>query len=652
MTSIVLGNNMLSDESKSQKQNLPYSIIQSESKTGLYIEQLGKIRTYSTMWNLVTTVNLTSYYSDYNELNKLIIRLKNECADTFYNVRTECIFSVDHLRDVFSELNEYDLRWFINSTASTRPKRGLLNIVGSTLKTLFGVLDENDAQMYLDQFDLLYDHSEIQAKLALDQTTLVFSAINLMNQSFAEQNDKIQQIYKILYESDYEQKTLHSYLNEQVQYIFMSLLAFQNKQKMLIDAISLSENNPNNPHLLPPKIFFEELRKILTSISARNLDLPFQLKTNAMSMFYRISVAEATVINGQLVICFKMPLVHTEQFDLFKATSLPYRVKENIFSYIVPRHEYIALDKFKDKYIPITNDELDNCFQLNNENLICKRTFPIMYSLKTKICEVILLRENIISDICNIRVTNLTNEIWMKMKQPNMFIFVLPISQPIMIACNNHTFSHIMSGTGLISIEPNCEVKSDTLILNGFEILTTVIYREIKTSIFIPKIILNLFENKELIKDLEIPQIDYPNIINNGQSADLEQISTSLNELRVRQQNIKYRLKPQNIKSDQYFIIIAVTFIAFLILIIKLRYIIKKVKKIRIKKNPTIALMENPSSIFVRNESSKPIPLQRVRSVLKDNSVTFEDIPDESYASVSHHTKSHILDMPNIENKN
>lgn len=114
---------------------------------------------------------------------------------------------------------------------------------------------------------------------------------------------------------------------------------------------------------------------------------------------------------------------------------MPFRINKNLFSYIVPHHEYIALDTFFEKYVAITNDEISNCFHVNSSNIICKQTFPILSAYHTQTCEINLLRSLNISSECDIRVANLTAELWIKLRKPNTYIYSFPSSQMLQVDC-------------------------------------------------------------------------------------------------------------------------------------------------------------------------------------------------------------------------
>jgi hypothetical protein len=144
-----------------------------------------------------------------------------------------------------------------------------------------------------------------------------------MNVTFAEQNNMFLRILNYVKERQITLQAREIRFNTMLNYIITLIIQFQNKQRLLIDSIALGQGDPNHPGLLPPEIFFNELSKIRSRITARDLDLPLPLDTNTLSMFYHISTAEARIVENQLIVSFTLPLVNTQNFFLYKATSLP-----------------------------------------------------------------------------------------------------------------------------------------------------------------------------------------------------------------------------------------------------------------------------------------------------------------------------------------
>lgn len=607
--------------------NEKFSTQEVSSESGIYFEQLGTVKTYHTSWKLITYVNLTTYNDDYNMINDIVKEIPRFCNNLI--TPTTCKANLNNILQILEDINEYHINWFIpKENKFTRNKRGLLNIIGNIQKSLFGVLDENDALLYLEEFNRQREHDIIQDTIINKQTTLFQSVLNMMNSTLKNQGHTINNLLLriVRLDGDYIRLKNQVIMNELFNDITIELLQFQNKQRLLVEAISVGQNNPNNPNLIPPKIFYNELRKIKNSITASNLDLPLALDQNSIAMFYHISTAEARIINNQLIISFTLPLINTKEFILYKSTSLPYKIMNDLYGYIIPVHDYVALDKFKDFYIPITNSELEDCYQIDNENLICKETFPIMYARHTKICEINALRQELKSDNCEVRVSNITSEIWLHLKQPNTYIYTFPKPQTIYISCDNVTETKTLSNTGIIHVEPGCVIKSDSLIITAFQIITTTLYRNIKTSMNFQNKIMNFMLNitNETIKKFKIPEINYPSIIEPGQNQELEAMSVSLNEIRKLEHELTNHITPIDFQSNISFLTYITYITIIVVIIVIIRYIYKKQKKIRINRlNKLINLKKeaiSPPIIFSKaNITSHPNILELL---------TQEDTPD------------------------
>lgn len=568
-------------------ENKKFSTQEVLSESGIYFEQLGTVKTYHTNWKLITYINLTTYNDDYEIISNIIKDIPKFCQNLFYSA--SCQTKLNDIFQTLEDINEFHINWFIpKQNKIMRNKRGLINIIGNIQKTLFGVLSEEDAELYLTEFKRQQEHDKMQDVIIKKQTTLFQSALNMMNSSLSSQSEAIEILLKriMIMDGEYSYLKNEIVMNEIFNDLTIQLFKFQNKQKLLVEAISIGQENPNNPNLIPPKMFYNELKKIKNSITASNLDLPLALDENSIAMFYHISTAEARIIDNQLIISFTLPLINTNEFILYKSTSLPYKIMNDLYGYVIPVHDYVALDKFKDFYIPITNSELEDCFQTDNENLICKETFPIMYARHTKICEINALRQEEKLDNCEVRVSNITSEIWLHLKQPNTYIYTLPKPQTIYVSCENFTETRILSNTGIIHVEPGCIIKSDSLIITAFQTITTVLYRNLTTSINLQKRLTNFMLNitNETIKKLNIPKINFPSIIEPGQNKDLEHMSISIEEIHKLEHELTNHITPTDFKTNISIITFILCIIVSIILIITICFIHKKQKQYRNKR--------------------------------------------------------------------
>lgn len=599
--------------------------INSMNSSGLYVEELASLRTYYTDWKLVTYINLTIYDGEYDKLKEMINTTENICERLnekmllYSSWRSGCHQSLEQINNLMNEIEEYHSKWFISPNIS-RTKRGLINPIGDVAKYLFGVLSNEDAEYYLAEFQQLHHQNNLQNSLIKEQTTLVESVVNLIKQNEAKYNEKLyyieQTVKSFIENSVLDLTTLRTYANEMFNHVTMALIHFMNSQKIYLNAISLRQNNMNNPNIIPPKLFYNELKKIHAQITAKELDLPLPITYSNLALFYQISTVESVLIKNQLIISFTLPLVNTKKYILYKSTSLPTRIKNNLFNFITPHHEFVALDHVKDKYIPITNEELKQCSQITDIDLICKETFPIMSAIGTKICEINLLRMDKVSDECNNRITNISTELWIKLRQPNSYIFVFPSKQFVYIACPLKNYDQFLEGTGIIRMEPGCSIKTYNLILHAFQTITTVNYRSFTPVVLMDTNITQIVEQISLIKDFEIPNIVYPNIVNYGEQETLDSISFSINKIKQMEKQIIYKLAPADLKDNIKGLFTIIVIISIVILVVYLKYFYKKGMKLRTRRLKAQCFDETDqqqshATITINNSQRPPSPLPR-----------------------------------------
>lgn len=582
-----------------------YEYRELKTDLGLYFEEIAEIRFYHEEWKLATYINLTGYEEEYYNLQQMVSSVKQVCLQLrtenrtskftdIFNTTEGCGPITEEIDVIMAEIEEYNSRWFYSGkTESNRKKRGLLNIIGEVSKALFGTLSETDSIEYLKEFEKLGKSGALRDQIIRKQTTIIQSSVNLIqatatqmenkNRELKSQMDKIEYYIQKLENNEpyiYLAIAAKSKLQDMMSFVTLLIISFQTKQRQFLQAIAIGEKGANNPILIPPQLFMEELAVIRTSIIARDLDLPLDLSRDSITTFYQLASPQVRIINNQLIISFSIPLVTMTDFNIYKVTSVPNRIQGNYFNFVVPTHEYLAMDKYKNHYVTMTHDEMDNCHHIGGSNLVCKQISPIMTSHNTEFCEIKLLKnEGNLSD-CNVRIANLTSEIWIKLRQPNTWIYTLPIEETVHISCGKEVFNQKVSGTGILSIAPGCEINTDNILIKGFRTSENIIYKNIVPSV---KNVFN-FNNtvQEFLKmdKFHMKNVIHPNIVNFGQQEKLQEISMGLDEIRAMEDSLKYSYSPTEVKVRMSWLIIFILLITLAVVPVIGRYVFKKTKKI------------------------------------------------------------------------
>lgn len=278
------------------------------------------------------------------------------------------------------EIQDFNMDWF-HGNNNNRPKRGAFNIVGTLLNSFFGTLSQEDARDYLNRFSQMEQDNEQTKLISEQQTTLIKSTAQIldkMNDDNIQLQQQIQQQFQTVETEMYKLRTDFEdlWMNLEVQsqiddlLLFTVLTSFHNKQKQFLEAVAVGSNHQSQTHLiLPPALLMRELYNIKNQITGRELDLPLSIHKDTIQYFYQISSTRSRILGDQLLISMSIPLVGLQEYELIKLTSFPRKLSNGLYSFIIPEHEYVAIDSFREKYISISNKELENCHDLRYRSI-------------------------------------------------------------------------------------------------------------------------------------------------------------------------------------------------------------------------------------------------------------------------------------------
>lgn len=443
----------------------------------------------------------------------------------------------------------------------------------------------------MEQFHELEKQQMTQKIIGEKQTTLIKNTFenieNYLNSHVTQiesMNKEVNELKKIIVsintfftrsiEEQQKLLSMNNKLHSIMDLFILIMMQFERKQAMFLESIAAGQRSPNSPVLIPPEVLRKELNDISTIIAPLHLKLPLDVSPENLAIYYQISAPEARIVNDNLLVSFLIPLVNSKQFKLYKATSLPYHLEKGIFAFIVPKHEYFALDSDRYDFIDITAAELNNCYKIHTSSSICKQEFPIFSTFHSKACEINILIGRNLTEQCDTRVANMTNELWIKIQKYNAYIYTLPVTQYIHITCSNVSEPLYLHGTGIITISPGCKLKSNSMEIIGFQTFESNIFRSFTPSI---PLHINISEQIDILVKLpgfEIPPIEKSELIGSGENSRLADISIGLHELSEMEENLSKKMSPhalqKNISMIKY--ILAILAIVTLIIILKFAY--------------------------------------------------------------------------------
>lgn len=538
-----------------------FEIVNINSTAGLYIEEISDIRFFHQEWTVVTYINMSTYQEESGLIRGLIKSIEKKCQDIEkptlqywdpYGTNVKwCGNITSKVKTIMRDLELQDAKWRGTPTERHRSKRGLANATGKPRNQGFGTLTIYDAEDYLTLFETIIAKNNEPNRRVLPQTSLIPPAseylkeeragfISIIENSTHEFDQIVQQISNNR-KDGYDYNVRMAQFRAQVQNWFIEItiliMRLGEKQRHLQQVLSDGLKTFNSPTLIDPSIFINELYDIRDAIAADDLDLPLPIAMENLAMYYRISSTTVRIIREQMIISFTIPLVNTRQYHLYKITSLPYRIYESIFGFISPSNDYVALNKVNEKYVFLSNNELNQCHNIFSKSLLCQLSNPIVIANKINLCEINIIKQIDSSKTCVTRLANFTEEVWIRLREPNSWIYVLPHKTNVYVSCSNAVANNVLLGTGKITIGVDCYIQTDNVKIVGHK--TTENHAIIQNIIPQTDIYSKHLSNNHLKFINKVTAIDTPVIIEFGQSDKLKGLTFTLEQIEKSNINVK-----------------------------------------------------------------------------------------------------------------
>lgn len=602
-----------------------FNVHNFEDESGIHSEKIGNLQYFVKKWNLITYIDLEPYIKNSEIIENGIQDLKKYCI----NSQNESCFNLKEIN-----LIENRQKSTINSqreiigmlhTNTRRYKRSLLffNYVGKFNRMVFGNLDEDDKQ----EID---NHIDILANSDREILTMIRKQTQIVKNKFLRTQDVIQSLDTDL---NITKNIVNIHINkiyseihdlEKIERIISttSLLGrYTSEQEvdteLLTNAILFAKEGNIHPKLFQRK----DLLSIIDMIKLDQTDVDFPITDNpTISDVSKISEIKVYFSNFKLVYVIEIPLVTKESFELWRHYSIPIHQKfpnSKIYAYIKPSDDYVALSINKDKYMQLSNDNLNRCKKIESK-FICQ-AHPIYDINENNPCEIKILAQRYLSDEninnCNIKIKQMYEPFFKNLDNDNTWLFSTNKKILLTIICNHtDTYHTYLQKAGILQLQQNCIGRTNHITLNS---VATV--NQFRNFSYTNPINLNL--TNLLKKNLNFGKTNYLEIFNiSHHKYNLFTHTENLNEAEslddiialAKDQNEKNILQEKitNIqKSSSYSTII----IGISITILLTLYILNKLKLLNFKRNattnPTVQIINKPPPVNVNYPTMpKPTP--------------------------------------------
>lgn len=586
---------------------------------GLYPLNKGKALLQESTWTLYKILNYSPIISNYLDLKSNIIQvvalLTNKSFEAVQHERTVCednscaMKSTQQNYTLFDYNNQLQLLQNYLTEADRllnqlfpeqkfRPKRSLIDGLGSLVKFITGNLDASDGQRFENQIDLLTKSTNQQKTILLEQAQILEDTI----QTFTDGLERISENQKSLNKNlnklilDTNIK-IHSILgtlttSTLLEQSIQSLQLFINTWSNLETALTFAQNQQLHISLIDNDDLLKALTKLSQNLvelqlyNQKSLSLPYPIGYQTLHLYESIIRLKVYQKSETLTFVYEIPLIKSSaDYQYIHLIPFPAYNEHKHFQMTIPTYRNILFNT--ESSIPL---EANHCRQIL-DHYFCQQSYHFSIP-NEKLCETQLLAFTI-NQTCQPYFFYLNDY---KITQINKFTWILSSPNKTIIdsKCPNSKNRKTIIGSSLIQITNDCSV-----IINQQQVLFS----------------LNSFVAKE-INQISINKLQLP-LITNMQNSTISKIDlTSINTQLLQENQFKLHkekeILTQSVESPvtMHLSIISIVLIIIFVLIT----VISSVYIYKCKRNSFINKIQQLLNSNKTTDGINSVPLVQIQS--------------------------------------
>lgn len=372
-------------------------------------------------------------------------------------------------------------------------------IVGTLSKSLFGTLDQDDAEYFNTQIDRLYADQANLTHLIGRQTHLIASKIQDLHQEHEEETKRVHDLRVNVVQLQREIQLVNK-ISTQVQYntsLINYALRVENKidryiavSEHYLHIIAAARNELYEPTILTTEQLLSVAREV--QIKASMFEFPLSLEYLRGETLARIARADVIYHGGRVIIVTHIPLLDRTVYYLYRLHAWP--VMQNVnnetgSAHVTPAAPYVALSADHRTYFHADRIDIQSCTHVDQKS-VCAMEIPVHEVAVTESCEILMLTAPTVDAYrrCNVRLRPRHDPFWAHLPTQGGWLYSFAQTENVHIICSGQQDQHIvLTGAGVLYINPNCIGKTRSTTLTG--ILT---YKNREEYFYRPDISLNV----------------------------------------------------------------------------------------------------------------------------------------------------------------
>lgn len=403
---------------------------------GILPFNLGTTRIVSHYHSFLNYVNLDGIQSQIDVVSKQLSDFRPKL-----NNKTSLLFE-PHLNYLTSKLTKISTQ--LKSFEHTRHKRGLIDGLGSVIKSISGNLDQTDAIKYNNAIKILQENehkieSQINQHVSLSQTWVLRNANLLTN--ITKNQERIGNVLNRIINSTADFDFIHYAHMTQYLIILSDNIdnLFEELQKLeytlaFIRALS-------TPHtvvsLVEIRNMLDKLRILYSNSEILNIELRNYYDVIKLGYFY---------LDNQIVLVFKVPIAFPPIYNLYKLSLVPNKHNKILLT----NSPFIAISGQDSMYMEAECPKVDSLY-------LCEAKSKYKTQDDSDCIQHLISQQELLPS-CKLSSVALKKEAMEQLDEKH-YTISFPYPTKVKISCRQETYK-TLEGSYLAIIPYNCHIKT------------------------------------------------------------------------------------------------------------------------------------------------------------------------------------------------
>jgi len=421
-------------------------------------------------WHIAITINTSTYQDVISTVREdllLVEQHKQEFTPTS---------ELSHIETLLQQL-ELKLGSFHEILPRLDRRRGLFNIGGSLLKTIFGTATTFDTDQLRETFDKLQlQNSDIVHSLN-NQVTLVkklslaaevnadtvMNLTSIVKDNVVQSHEKFSQIARDLM---WFNITVHaqSELFTTIRQLEFALLRLSQQLDELTTVVQCAISGTLPINFITPTVLLGILKNVSLQLH-RGYELIAGIRIENIHLYYELIKTSIVASPHSIKLMLHVPLKSKEQsFTLYKMIILPERISSGQFIQYSVDHAYFGLNDNQRDYILLTEAQFNYCTK--GSIVMCPASIAIYHNQMLTCEESLFFQNTNHHQLCQ-RKLLLQHQTPILQQHGALWAYFFPEQQTVTLRCLNNenqpTRTLSLHGPGLIHNLSTCYITSTNL---------------------------------------------------------------------------------------------------------------------------------------------------------------------------------------------